>query len=340
MEKEKFVLLLSMILCLAGSVSLFAADKFFEVSSEPTGADVVVYDKDKNIVQTITTPAKISLNGKLPFNVKVTMNDYISQTFEVKKAGTKHIILEQTPEALARPVLVPERDFEVTVTEDGKGAAIVKYKGTGINIIVPDKIEGFPVMAIYPTAFEKNTKISSVILPDTITHIFSNYQHAAFLGCTSLKSVILPKNLTVIDDFMFSDCTALTSITIPNSVTSIGNRAFGGTGLTSIIIPNSVTSIGSGAFGSCRGLTSVTISNSVPSIGSQTFYGCKSLTSITIPKNITAIWNSAFENCTSLTKVEFVGDTQIEFGLDVFTNCPFNLAVKSEITKHGYDKEF
>ena len=83
----------------------------------------------------------------------------------------------------------------------------------------------------------------------------------AFYKCSSLMSITIPNNMTILESSVFSGCTGLTSIDIPNGVTSIGSSAFSGcTGLTTttINIPNSVTSIDRYAFSGCEDLTSVT----------------------------------------------------------------------------------
>ncbi|MBQ5802307.1 MAG: leucine-rich repeat domain-containing protein, partial [Clostridia bacterium] len=48
----------------------------------------------------------------------------------------------------------------------------------------------------------------------------------AFYKCTKLTSVVIPDSVTSIGNFAFSNCTNLTSVTIGNSVTSIGEYAF------------------------------------------------------------------------------------------------------------------
>lgn len=48
----------------------------------------------------------------------------------------------------------------------------------------------------------------------------------AFYGCTSLVSLILPKDITKIGERAFYECSKLTDIAIPSSVTSIGKVAF------------------------------------------------------------------------------------------------------------------
>lgn len=74
----------------------------------------------------------------------------------------------------------------------------------------------------------------------------------AFHGCSGLSSVIIPNSVTHIGEYAFDYCSSLTSIIIPNSVTHIGEHAFYYcSSLTSITIPNSVTIIDYGTFESC-----------------------------------------------------------------------------------------
>ena len=55
---------------------------------------------------------------------------------------------------------------------------------------------------------------------------------AAFSGCTSLKTVILPESLISIDTLAFEGCTSLEEITIPSSVLAIGVGVFNTDNLT------------------------------------------------------------------------------------------------------------
>jgi hypothetical protein len=84
--------------------------------------------------------------------------------------------------------------------------------------------------------------------------------------------------MTSIGGAAFYGCYSLSSIVIPNGVTSIGSSAFYTcSSLSSVVISSSVTSIGSSAFYSCYSLTSVVIPSSVTSIEKDTFKGCTSL---------------------------------------------------------------
>lgn len=67
----------------------------------------------------------------------------------------------------------------------------------------------------------------------------------AFSGNTRITSVVLPDSVQAIEDYTFSNCSNLVSVTIPNGVTRIGEGVFNGCGsLTSITLPKSVSNIG------------------------------------------------------------------------------------------------
>ena len=108
--------------------------------------------------------------------------------------------------------------------------------------------------------------------------------------------LVLPADITQINQSAFYNCESLASVTIPESVTSIGYQAFFYcNGLTSIIIPDRVTRIYNYVFSNCSGLTSVTIGIGVTSIDSQSFYNCSDLTSITLlPTTPPVLDSSAF----------------------------------------------
>lgn len=66
--------------------------------------------------------------------------------------------------------------------------------------------------------------------------------------CTGKAEVILPEELTTIEDEAFYSDRSMTRFTITGKVTSIGARAFADTALQVIVIPSSVTSIATNAF--------------------------------------------------------------------------------------------
>ena len=120
----------------------------------------------------------------------------------------------------------------------------------------------------------------------------------AFVGCTSLTSVIIPGSVQEISNHAFAGCSSLASVTISEGVKGISWYAFEGcTSLTSVTIPGSVQEISNNAFDGCTSLTSVTIAEGVEEIGGGAFWGCMSLTSVTIPKSVKEIGGLAFGGC-------------------------------------------
>ncbi|MDR0732038.1 MAG: leucine-rich repeat domain-containing protein, partial [Treponema sp.] len=167
-------------------------------------------------------------------------------------------------------------DFEYTQNNDR--ITITKYNGSVKNVVIPERINNRPVVAIGNWAFSGN-QLTSITLPNSITSI----GYEAFED-NQLTRITLPNSLTSIGDYAFAS-NQLTSITLPNSLASIGNWAFSGNQLTSITLPNSITSIGYEAFEDNQ-LTSIILPNSLTSIGDYAF-ASNQLTSITLPKNVT-----------------------------------------------------
>ena len=201
--------------------------------------------------------------------------------------------------------------FNATVTYKD-----INYNSYSGNVVIPSSVIGANVNRIGDRAFYNSSDLTSVTIPKSVTSI-GNY---AFSDCPKLKSVTyasLENNVTNIGDYAFADCSSLTSVFISGYTTSIGEYAFAGTGLKYVDIPFSVTSISTGLFAYCFELKSVTLPEDVTSIGDEAFFNCNSLTSINIPNSVTIIGNSAFHNCYSLTSVN------IPNGVTSISPCAF-----------------
>ena len=161
-------------------------------------------------------------------------------------------------------------------------------------------------------------KITSVIIPNTITNITS----LCFSGCTNLTSITIPESVVKIGYGAFRKCTKLTSVTIPHGVEIINYRMFDGcTSLTNVTIPNSVTNICFEAFQDCSSIEHITIPNGVTTIGSSAFIKCINLTSVTIPNSATNTTGyKTFAGCSSLTDVA-IGSGVPNIGYGMFSEC-------------------
>ena len=207
------------------------------------------------------------------------------------------------------------------ISSNSLGCTITAYKGTALELVIPDKINGKPVVAIgrgvfsscenlkkvtlpaslvdYREAFSSNKTLQTVVLSEGIRKV----AESAFEGCTSLKSLTLPSTLEAIDDYAFNGCSALASISIPKSVRYLGRQAFSFTELKKVTVPANVETIQPSAFYECTSLASVTLSKGLKKIGCNVFYGCTALKSIVLPEGLTTIDAEAFNYCSALTDV-------------------------------------
>ena len=223
-------------------------------------------------------------------------NTVLCPEFSSRPEGWEDGCLDDLPVVWAFHSIVIDDYYDYGIT--GGKVYITAYRGLSPIVVIPETIEGLPVVSLCAT-FSENTALTHIVLPDSLEEIGDH----AFDGCSRLTTVTIPDSVTSIGSYAFADCSSLTSITIPDSVTSIGSSFVGCRSLTSITIPDSVTSIGSYAFYGCSSLTSITIPESVTSIGGYAFYGCSSLTNITIPDSVTSIGSYAFNGCSSLTNI-------------------------------------
>lgn len=236
---------------------------------------------------------------------------------------------------------IPVKDDLFAEPIPKKTVTITKYTGTESTVILPSTISIWPVTKIGEDAFQDNTTITSVTIPDSVTEIGAN----AFAGCTNLTSVTYGgdwSNLTIqsgnpavedaakdaaneqLFDFEFilnNTAVVVTNykckgtaadVTIPSRykgkpVTAINNAAFPNSAVTSVTIPDSITSIPDAAFVNCSKLTNISIPNSVTYIGFSAFSSCTSLKSITLPSSLSTIGNSAFAGCPSSMTVTYPG---------------------------------
>lgn len=170
------------------------------------------------------------------------------------------------------------------------------------------------------SAFNGETTLRSIILPEGVTYIGSN----AFNN-SSLESITLPESLEEIDQYAFSK-TNLTEIVIPANVELLGSSAF--QGASSPISPlkkvvfegNKIHTIDIGTFQDCQSLQEVQLPEGLTTIKYNAFQRCYALEEITIPDAVTVIEKQVFSQCTSLRRVNL--GTQLEsIGYHAFNEC-------------------
>lgn len=161
------------------------------------------------------------------FETSVLNNSEITQ-------NEKEILTRMVTELPA--VTSIEIEEGVTGIGDGLFALIT---GTE-SIVFPDFIQSIGEAALTWSNY-KNIK-----LPENDNYTIIRYGLCEF--CEEVENIIIPDNVQIIENSVFSNASKLTNVSIGTGVTTIGEKAFYKSNLTSISVPSNVTTIGKNAF--------------------------------------------------------------------------------------------
>ena len=256
-------------------------------------------------------------------------------------------------------------------TVDNGRVSITNYWGDATDVIVPERLNGLPVVEIWERAFD-NIPLTSIILPDTLTHIGD----WAFYGNT-LARIVLPDNVDIqVSSFPYLSVyyayignerkrsTFIISVLIVNDfeiavlnnsaveiinykgnaqdviiperiydlpVIAIGNSAFSGRQLNSITLPESLEYIGHSAFSANR-LVSLALPASITQIGKHAF-DANELAIVALSDSLTCIEDGAFSR-NRLTNV-VLPDSITQIGFLAFHDNPLtSIAIPGDAEIH------
>ncbi|WP_304598097.1 leucine-rich repeat domain-containing protein, partial [Adlercreutzia caecimuris] len=202
------------------------------------------------------------------------------------------------------------------------------------DFVIPSEVDGKPVTAVGPSAFEDATWMRSVSLPAGLREVGASAFRGcsqlaavdvpagadlgpyAFAGCTALARVSLPEGVTAgvhYEDYgdgywhgsdgVFQGCAALTSVELPGSLVAVTDSMFSGcSALRSVRLAEGIERVGtdsswSSSFQYCRALASVAFPSTLRSVGGHAFYDCRSLAEFSLPASVESVGESAFEGC-------------------------------------------
>jgi len=200
------------------------------------------------------------------------------------------------------PVTPPDSDFtyrKTPITNPTK-VIITKYLGKETKVIIPETIEGLPVISITADAFYKNENLTYVKLPSTLT----GFSGKAFNLCSSLTEIDIDPTseaFSVIDGVLYRKDTVEDSDTYGKPTSLVCFPAGKGGKFT---IPYGIETIGSYAFDHCYNLTQVDMYNTVTTINSYAFSYCWNLESIRLSDNLSTLGAQALAHCDSLTRID------------------------------------
>ena len=182
-------------------------------------------------------------------------------------------------------VWVAEKNvFEYEVNDER--ATITKYIGGIRELIIPQTLGGFPVVAIGDKAFYETS-----------------------LGST--ERIVIGEHIKTIGNAAFYNSVGI-EIDVEARPESIGEQAFYGcTGLSTITLGKGVSTVPFEAFSGCTSLESVVLSDTVEAIAENAFELCSALKTVTAHSSLKKVEDSAFESCAALVAVYYYGtDTE------------------------------
>ncbi len=202
------------------------------------------------------------------------------------------------------------------------------------------------VTVIEEKAFENNTKLVEVILPNGLVEI----KYSAFSYATALTTVVIPNTVELIDENAFGGCSSLTNLSFEKGGDTplvIGKYGFQNSGVRSVELParvavldhyvfyyselesikfapnSQLTNLGDQVFQSTN-LVSVVLPDGIISIGDSTFIGCAKLESVVFGEGLISIGDTTFEKGynqpTSLKSVYFPASLKT-MGINTFKEC-------------------
>lgn len=227
------------------------------------------------------------------------------------------------------------------------GVIITGVFNAGETVEIPSYINGKPVTAIAPYAFDGCTQMKTFKVDDSENSPLTYILRYAFNNCTGLETVSLAKALRCVDGAAFEGCDALKEFRAdwkPFTADEIAARAsdngkndeghlidygyryvvvhegvlytFGGTRLTKYPVARSdsyysvldgTLSIGGYSLSGATNLKKVDLPQSVWSLDPYCFMG-SGIESITLPYELTNIQCGAFLDCANLKKVIAIND--------------------------------
>ena len=139
----------------------------------------------------------------------------------------------------------------------------------------------------------------TLVLPKDITEI----EDYGIYGNKNLVSIEIPVTVKKVGAHVFKSCSSLQKVELPN-VETLGERVFESCGkLTKVTLSPDLQVIPDYAFQYCGSLADVPLPSSLVSIGVSAFRECDGLSAVVMPNTVTTLNKNAYESCNTLTTV-------------------------------------
>ena len=208
------------------------------------------------------------------------------------------------------------------------------------NIIIPASVKSIGTLS-----FNNCSELQSVDITDfsawckiDFASKESNplyYAHRLYVNEKLKTDIEIPRNFSEIKQYSFINCESIKSIIIPDDITNVGKEAFFGcTGIEKVTI-NNVDSwckinfsdlysnplyYGKKLYINDNLASEIILSEGIAVINTYAFYNCENIKTIILPRGLKQIKANAFYNCTGITDI-FFPDTLKSIESYAFADC-------------------
>ena len=198
--------------------------------------------------------------------------------------------------------------------------------------------KGCGITSLNTSTFESCTALTRIDL-SPLTKLKGTYY--SFRDCTSLKEIIFPEGMTIIDEGSFLNCSALQSLYLPDSLEKIVKNAFEGcTSIEFISIGKNLQlfepNISTVIFNS-PSLKHITFREGRESLDGYALVAITSPVSVEVPASVNAVSGNTFFNystmtitfagdCPKMESEEWLGDVVVRYNPDMlgWDNCDWS----------------
>ena len=255
----------------------------------------------------------------------------------------------------ALALLHKDGDMLFRYLEEIDGYVLLSYSGMDEELVIPEEINGTPVLRIGALAFANGSTLKRITVPNSVVKIYKG----AFAGCTNLEEITLPYigetpnsygSYDTRFDYIFKTAeahhtqpcvpTTLQKVTVTQQTYYRMSAFYGCASVKTVVLPSETTELGESVFGSCSSLVNfqfpsrltaiygdafrgtalrtVTLSQGIATVGGGAFSNMPYLESVILPEGVSAIGGRAFANNPSLYTVVLPRSIQT-LGEGIFT---------------------
>lgn len=181
----------------------------------------------------------------------------------------------------------------------------LEVEGTNFIFRLTADDSGKPVAA---TIYMWTEFLDTITVPETVEyngHVYPitavGFGQGVTADPSSLKHLVLSKNVKAVADNAFGTCQNLSTIAFNEGLETIGAGAFAATAITTLEFPSTLKEIGKGAFTNCLGLKTVLFNKGIATIADSSFLCCPSVETISIPRAFSDKIEAIFPYSTTIT---------------------------------------